>query len=60
MKLSGIRAWGEAIIAATGLMGATGAQAEKALGGDSSFITNDCRCRQCEFNPLTSRHTPGL
>lgn len=57
MKVSAIRAWGVAIIAATGLMGATGAQAEKTLVGASSFNTNECRCRQCEFNPLTSTHT---
>ena len=57
MKVSAIRAWGVAIIAATGLMGATGAQAEKTLVGASSFNTNECGCRQCEFNPLTSTHT---
>ena len=48
---------GVAVFAVTGLMGATGAQTEKTLEGASSFNTNDCRCRQCEFNPLISTHT---
>lgn len=47
MKLSAIRAWGMVMIAATGLMGTTGAQAKMKLGGNPSFNTNDCRRSRC-------------